>query len=189
MIITLSGLPGSGTSTLAKSLSNLLGYNVISAGDIFRRNAVKNGMTLEEFGRRADSDYSIDTRLDNELVELVSERDNIIFEGRLTGHFILSQQILKPSGFLRVRLDAPFDTRVSRIASRDKKPLQISYKESKLREENELRRHEKNYGVNVNMAAYDVIFNSEKLSAIQMADAIYSIVLYSPFGRKGCIVV
>ena len=51
MKITISGLPGSGTTTVAKLLAERLGYKLISAGDVFRKLAMERGMTLEEFSK------------------------------------------------------------------------------------------------------------------------------------------
>jgi len=50
LIITISGPPGSGKSTLSKILSVKLGLELVSMGDIFRKCAEDRCMSLEEFG-------------------------------------------------------------------------------------------------------------------------------------------
>ena len=42
MIITISGLAGTGTTSLSAALSNILGFEYIYAGKIFRDEAKKN---------------------------------------------------------------------------------------------------------------------------------------------------
>lgn len=187
MIITISGLPGSGTTSVSKCLSELTGYPLVSAGDLFRKKAIEKNLSLEEFGKLADVDFSIDTELDNAMVSIASNTDCLILEGRLAGYFILSKRISSPVERLRVCLTASFETRTKRIAERDKIDLSGAIDSTILREAKELRRHEQHYGVNVNTATYDAVFNTDVLSSIQIADAIYSIILYSASGRKGCI--
>ena len=49
MIITISGNPGSGKSTAAKSVAKLLGADRIYAGGILRTMAKEKEMNLQEF--------------------------------------------------------------------------------------------------------------------------------------------
>ncbi|OYT63441.1 cytidylate kinase, partial [Methanosarcinales archaeon ex4484_138] len=62
MKITISGLPGSGTSTIAGMLADHMGLNLVSAGETFRRLAAEYNMSLEEFGVLAERDPEIDMR-------------------------------------------------------------------------------------------------------------------------------
>ena len=50
MQITVSGLPGSGTTTLSRLLSEYYELELISSGEIFRKMAKERGMSLAEFG-------------------------------------------------------------------------------------------------------------------------------------------
>jgi len=52
MIITISGLPGSGKTTVAKKLSKKLNYEFISVGDLKGQFAKEKGMTIDEFMRK-----------------------------------------------------------------------------------------------------------------------------------------
>lgn len=49
MIITMSGKAGSGKGTVAKILSEKLGYEHISIGNMKRELATAMGMTISEF--------------------------------------------------------------------------------------------------------------------------------------------
>ena len=46
--ITVSGLPGSGTTTISKALSNKISLGLYSSGEVFRTVASKMGLTLSE---------------------------------------------------------------------------------------------------------------------------------------------
>lgn len=48
MIITISGRQGAGKTTLAKNLSERLGYDFISVGDIQGQIARERGLTINE---------------------------------------------------------------------------------------------------------------------------------------------
>ena len=48
MLITISGLPGSGKTTVARLVARELGLEHVYAGDIFRRQAEEHGLTLAE---------------------------------------------------------------------------------------------------------------------------------------------
>ena len=51
MRITVSGLPGSGTTSLSRYLAERQGFSMISAGEVFRQLAKEHNMELAEFGR------------------------------------------------------------------------------------------------------------------------------------------
>ena len=62
--ITISGYPGSGTSTLVSGLVNHFNWQSINGGQIFRDEASKRGLTLAEFGKLCVDDESVDKELD-----------------------------------------------------------------------------------------------------------------------------
>ena len=66
--ITISGLPGSGTSTLVNMLSESLNWASVNGGQIFRELAEKNNLTLSEFGELCEKDSTVDKQLDDELL-------------------------------------------------------------------------------------------------------------------------
>lgn len=69
-IITLSGKPGSGKSSTADKVAELLNYTRHSSGDMVRRILKKNHMTLEEYNARAETDHSLDAEVDEQLRSL-----------------------------------------------------------------------------------------------------------------------
>lgn len=64
MLITVSGLPGAGTTTVSELLSKHYQMTYISGGMIFRTLAKEKGFSLSDFGKMAESDISIDRMID-----------------------------------------------------------------------------------------------------------------------------
>ncbi|HID26230.1 MAG TPA: cytidylate kinase, partial [Methanosarcinales archaeon] len=88
MIITISGKPGSGKSTVAKALSDYFLMDLVSSGEVFRQLAKEQHKTLLEFGKLCESNPEIDRMIDERQKKIAQEHDNIIIEGRLSGYLI-----------------------------------------------------------------------------------------------------
>ncbi len=88
MIISLSGKPGSGKSTVAEKLSAALGYDRIYIGAMRREMAKKRGMTLAEFNAWSEHHEEGDKEFDAYIEKIGKERDNFVIEGRTAFHFI-----------------------------------------------------------------------------------------------------
>jgi len=159
---TISGPPGSGTSTASWLLASHLGYRHIDVGTLFREMAVKAGVTLEDFDRMAEENHQIDRDLDAKMVEIArSDAHALVLEGRLTGILLRREKI----ECFAVRLDAPEEIRAVRIAQRDKVSFQEAFQHLREREVSEQKRYHDIYGIDVNdLSIYDLIINSEKYS-------------------------
>ncbi len=88
MIITISGMPGSGKSTVARRLSEHLGYKRYYMGAIRREAARKLGLTLAEFNTKGENDPSTDLFVEEYIQKLAHTRDNFIIESRTAWSFI-----------------------------------------------------------------------------------------------------
>ena len=165
MKITISGPPGSGTTTVAKKLSEKLGIPLISAGEVFRQLAMEKGMTLEEFSKLAETDPKIDNLVDQRQKELSNQYDSGIFEGRLSGWMIDAD--------LKVWIYCRPEVRYERIAKRENKPIEVVRAETKLREESERSRYLKIYGIDIDdLSIYHLAVNSEKFNPDEIVEII-----------------
>ena len=88
MIITISGKPGSGKSTIAKELAKKLKLKHFSIGDFMREMAKDKNISLLELSELSEEDKSIDKELDNKQIQLGKREDNFIIDSRLGFHFI-----------------------------------------------------------------------------------------------------
>ncbi|MCE8423401.1 MAG: AAA family ATPase [Candidatus Methanoperedens sp.] len=155
MIITISGPPGSGKSTLSKILSAKLGMELVSMGDIFRKCAQDRCMSLAEFGIIAKCNEDIDRNLDEAQKKIAEEKDNMILEGRLSGFFVDAD--------LKIWLKAPVEVRAQRIAKRENKKLSAAIAETSEREECERERYFKYYNIDIrDLSIYDLVIDSTK---------------------------
>ncbi|NOR47909.1 MAG: AAA family ATPase [Methanosarcinaceae archaeon] len=155
MLLSMSGLPGSGTTTVSKLLAEHYGVDLVNAGDVFRGLAKEHGMTLAEFGALAESDASIDVKIDERQKEIANTRDDIILEGRLAGH--MAEKALK------VWIKAPIDVRVKRISGREGASFDVMLDETIRREASEAVRYKEIYEIDIeDMSVYDLVIDSGK---------------------------
>jgi CMP/dCMP kinase len=105
-IITISGKPGSGKSSTADRVAEMLGYTRYSTGDIVRTMIKKKKMTLASFNELAEKDPSYDNELDEELRKMREQQD-VVIDSRLGFYWI-------PESF-KVYLDLDPEVAIARI--------------------------------------------------------------------------
>ncbi len=156
MRITVSGLPGSGTTSLSRYLAEHHRFEMISAGEVFRQLALEHNLELAEFGRLAEQNESFDKMIDARQKEIASKQDNIIVEGRLSGWMV-------DSADLKIWLFAPIGCRIKRIISRDHAPDEKTATEITIeRERCEAGRYRSYYNIDINdLSIYHMVLNSE----------------------------
>jgi len=156
MRITVSGLPGSGTTSLSRYLAERHGFEMISAGEVFRQLAQEHSMDLADFGRLAEQDPSFDMMIDKRQTEIASRRDNIIVEGRLSGWMVKDAD-------LKIWLFAPLGCRLKRIILRDHVADEKAATEITIeRERCEAERYRSYYNIDINdLSLYHLVLNSE----------------------------
>lgn len=86
-IITIAGKLGSGKSSTAKRVADILDYTHYSTGDFMRAIADDRGISLAELGKLAETDPTIDKKLDDRNIE-VGDLENVVLDSRLGFHFI-----------------------------------------------------------------------------------------------------
>jgi cytidylate kinase len=88
MIVSISGAPGSGKSTVAEKLAKKLGWPNYYIGEIRRKKAKSVGMTLAEYNKFAETNPKTDLDVDKYQAQLGKEKDNFIIQGRTSWFFI-----------------------------------------------------------------------------------------------------
>ena len=168
-IIAVSGLPGSGTTSTSRRLAARLQWRYINAGSIFRSMAAEAGVSLAEFGRRAEEDSRIDLRLDARMVEEARRCREVILEGRVTGWMATRHRL--PA--LKVWLRAAASTRAARIGGRDGQSPRQARRAMEEREGSEAARYARHHAIDVaDLSVYDLIVDTERNSPREVADLI-----------------
>ena len=166
MIITIGGLAGTGTTTLAEVLSERLDIPYISAGFIFREMAAEHGMSVLEFSEFAEGNDDIDKEIDKRQAEKAKQAENLIIEGRLSAFFV-------DNADLKICLITPFDVRSKRIAQREEKSVDVAKGEIITREKSEALRYKEIHNIDIsNMEIYDLIINTDSFDPQSISEII-----------------
>ena len=167
-VITISGNPGSGKTTVAKLLEEKLKIKYIYSGMIFRQLAEEYGMSLEEFGKYCEENDNIDFELDNRQVKIMKEGD-VILEGRLAGWLANKNNI--PA--FKISIVADIDVRAQRVFNREKGSVSKRKEEIIERERSENTRYKKYYGANLkDDSIYDLVIDSTNKTAEEIVEII-----------------
>jgi cytidylate kinase len=86
--ITLTGDLGSGKSVVSRILCERTGLPYISTGQIQRQLAQEMGIDTLEMNRRADTDPSIDERIDGIFVSLGQSPEGCVVDSRMAWFFL-----------------------------------------------------------------------------------------------------
>ena len=174
-VVTISGMPGSGTTTAARLVAAATGLRHVNTGAIFRQMAEERGVTLNEFGKIANQNPELDRELDDRQIAL-ARRGGILLEGRLAGFMAKNAGIT----CLAVWLDAPHEERLKRVAGRDSVALDDARSLSLERESDERVRFIDVYGFDLNdRSIYDLVMDSACFSPTRIRDRILEL-LQSP---------
>ena len=166
MIITISGLHGTGKSTIGKLIAQRMSLKYYSTGQAFRDLAKEMKMTLEEFTDYVEENPDVDKKLDNKIIE-IAQKGNIIIDSQLSAY------ILDSIAQFKILLTCPLELRVKRMAERDKTPYENKLNETIIREESELERFEKLYRIDLNnVKIYNLILETENLTVEEIVEKI-----------------
>lgn len=167
--VTISGLPGSGTSSLCKRLAERSGWLYINAGQIFRDMAAEAGASLVDFGRHAEADGDIDRQLDARMIEQARDADRCLLEGRVTGWMVHRHRL--PA--LKVWVHADVHTRAQRVAARDGQSLDEALSACLAREESERLRYAAHHGIDLSdLSLYDLVVDSDEATVEELSERV-----------------
>jgi predicted cytidylate kinase len=176
MIVSISGMPGSGKSTVAKMLSSRLGMKRYYMGGMRREIARKKGMTIEDLNKVGEKEFWTDREVDEFQKELGRKEDNFIIEGR-TSYFLI------PKSF-KVFLNVDFMVGAKRIYkdvmsnknARNEgryKTVADAAKAIQKRLDSDIGRYKKYYGKDIyDLSQYDLVIDTTKLTPEDVAEKI-----------------
>jgi len=154
LVLTISGLHGSGKSTYARAIAQAYGLRLVSAGRFFRRIANEKGITIEQLTARASKDPGIDRLIDYMTMQ-EAEKGNVVLDGQLSGW------MAREKADVKIFLTAPDDVRFKRIAMRDRISIEDARMQTLMREAAQKERFVRYYGIDpFDVSNYDVVFDT-----------------------------
>jgi predicted cytidylate kinase len=157
MLVTISGEPGSGKTTVGRLLAKRLGLPHVYAGDLYRQEAKRRGLTLEKFNELCERDHSIDRSLDERMAARARE-GNVVLEGRLAGYLAAEGNL--PA--LKVWLTAGDEVRARRVAERETGDWREVLRVNEVRHSSDARRYRQIYGYDLSdTGVYDVVLSTD----------------------------
>jgi cytidylate kinase len=169
-ILTVSGLIGSGKTSVCRELSQLTGWRVVSAGTILRRMAEERGLSVIELNEIAKTDGSIDKLIDDQLIGLRNSGEPLIVDSRLAWHFI-------PNAY-KIHLVVDTDIAADRVfrAQRSDESYatpEDAYAANAKRQMIENERFQQYYGIDCeDWRNYDLVLDSSTLPPARLAECM-----------------
>jgi cytidylate kinase len=180
MLISVSGPPGSGTTTAAAGVASRLGLDLVHGGEVFRTMAAEHGMTLSAFGRYAAERPEVDVELDRRLAAAARAGDAVI-ESRLAAWVLRNEGV----DGLRVWIDCDDKLRAERVATREGILLEQALHDNAEREAVEQARYRALYGIELSdLSVYDLQLDSGALGKDDIIERIV-VAARARFGGSG----
>lgn len=175
MIISISGMPGSGKSTVARMVAERLKMKRYYMGGMRREIAREKGLTIQQLNRIGEKEEWTDKEVDDFQRDLGKREDNFVIEGR-TSFFLIPQSIkiflyvkLK-TGALRIFGDMKSGSKRNEGDFGSPKEVEKSLKE---RLKSDRKRYKKYYKVDImDKSHYDLVIDTTKLTAEQVVEKI-----------------
>ena len=175
MIITLSGAPGSGKSTVAEALVKKFNLKRFYMGQIRRDKAKERGLTLEEFNKLGETEDWTDKIVDDYQKGLGKTEDNFLIEGR-TSFFLIPNS-------LKIYLEVDLKIAAERIFKQlqevggetrnegQPRTIEEMYESLKNRVESDTKRYKKYYDVDIlNPSHYDIFLDTTKMTPDEVVE-------------------
>ena len=186
MIITISGNPGSGKSTIAKIMVDKLGLERVYVGGVMRELAREKKMNISELMQYAKTHPEIDKEADLKAAELARKLEkagnDVVVEGRMQFHFIpesikIYVKVEPDEGALRIwkeiqNKDAHNLRNEGKVTSLEEMKLS-----TKNRETEDALRLKNLYNVDFrDESNYDHVVDSTHISAMQAAEKVIELI-------------
>ena len=168
--ITISGHPGSGTSTLVHLLCDRRGWRSLNGGDVFRAEAAGRGLPLEEFSRLCRDEPEVDRALDDRLrLEMQAESGPEVIESRLAGWWAHQLGL----DCIKLWLEVSPAERSRRILEREGGELSAALERMNERMAADALRYDLLYSISLaDMSPYNLQMNTDSMQPDEVADAV-----------------
>ncbi|MFN0048311.1 MAG: cytidylate kinase family protein [Cytophagales bacterium] len=173
-IITLTGDLGSGKSKTGKLIcSHIPGFDYISTGDIQRKLAEDLGMTTLEMNKLAETDPTIDIKIDSIFVSLKNTSEKLVVDSRMAWYFL-------PNSF-KIMLKADIDITTQRVMhdkmrkseTAQAPDYEVLKRSLQARKASETKRFIEKYNANGNdVNNFDIIVETSFISADDVAEIV-----------------
>jgi len=156
LTITVSGLSGSGKSTVAREIAKIFKLKLINAGDLFRKYARQKKMSLGKVSKSFPA--SIDYQIDKMTLE-AAQKGRCVIVGRL------SAWVTGEWADCRVFVQCNKKIREERIAQRDNLTIPAARINVNNRDKGDCSRYEKLYKINLkDKTIYNLIIRNNEIT-------------------------
>lgn len=154
LTITVTGLAGSGKSTIAEAIAKAFKLKTFNAGDFQRKFAQQKKIALDQAAKILPK--KIDYQMDKTVLEK-ARLGSYVLTGRLAAWTAGDWADCK------VYVDCQKKIRVLRVARRDNLTIKAATKKVRERDQADIRRYQKLYRINVNQRnIYDLFFKNDQ---------------------------
>lgn len=154
LTITLTGLSGSGKSTIAEAVAKFFKLKIFSAGDLQRKFASQKGISIYQSSLIRPK--RIDYEMDKKLLKLAM-KGNYVLVGRL------SAWVAGTWADCKIFIDCQKKIRARRVAKRDNLTFKEALKKITQRDEADQKRYQKLYGLNLKeKKVFDLIIKNNR---------------------------
>jgi predicted cytidylate kinase len=171
MIISISGLPGSGKTTVGKLLAKRLGFRFYSIGDLRGRMAMERDLTIDQLNELGMKEKWTDEEADEYQKRLGEKEDNFVIESRLGFYFIPKSVKI----FLEVDQTKAAERifRAQRPDEKRKTTIEEVIDSIRKRMKSDETRYQKYYKVDfLDKSHYDIVIDTTGLTPEQVAERI-----------------
>jgi cytidylate kinase len=180
MVICISGMAGTGKSTLAKKLAQKYGFDYYSGGDALKVLALEEGYDASlpgwwespsglKFLKQREGDAKFDRAVDQKLLEY-TEKGNVLLDS-------WTMPWLLKSGF-KIWLLASMEKRAARVAQRDQITVEQALKVLKEKEERTKGIYKKLYGfmLGEDFQPFNLVLDTESLNAEEVFQVLCEVI-------------
>ncbi len=168
--LTVSGHPGSGTSTLVDLICQRRGWTSLNGGEVFREEAKRRGIDLESFSKMTVEEPQIDKDLDAKLVDAMNDpKGPQVVESRLSGWWAMHEGI----GCVRLWLEVSVEERARRVVKREGGSVDEAMLRIIERMNSDQARYSNLYEINLEMMTpYNLIIEADDRLPDELADLV-----------------